>query len=216
MIKYEIKNSFILPKNRLRTPRCVNAKDRVFLCFLSAEDKSIALVKSVIASKKNRLAEVSGTSFSTPLVAGFAACAWQAHRQWSNMELFNAIEKSSHLYPYFDYAHGFGIPQASKIISEPVSPEPTFDFVIVNNNIKVVLREQYSYAETEHALGYDSRRNFYYKIEDKDGMIKNYFVLIADRKEMMHVYAEDFKPGDVLTVHFEGYTNVLDFPEENK
>ena len=177
---------------------------------------NVCAVAEVIAARSNGLAEEAGTSFSTPLVAGFAACAWQSHRQWSNMELFNAIEKSSHLYPYFDYAHGFGIPQAGRIISEQKIPEPTFDFVIINNDIKIILREQYSYTETETALGYNVRRNFYYKVEDKDGIMKNYSVLLADRKEMLHLFAEDFHPGDVLTVHFEGYTNTFDFPGEIK
>ena len=129
------------------------------------------------------------------------------------MELFNAIEKSSHLFPYFDYAHGFGIPQAEKIISEQKIPDPTFDFVIINNEIKIILREKYSYPETETGLGYNSQRNFYYKTEDINGVIKNYSVLMADRKEMLHLFAEDFQPGDILTVHFEGYTDTFNFPD---
>ena len=132
------------------------------------------------------------------------------------MDLFNAIEKSSHLYPYFDYAHGFGIPQAGKILSEATISEPTFDFVAINNEVKIILREKFSYSEDETLLGYNARRNFYYKVEDKDGKMKNYSVLLADRKEMLHVFTEDFQSGDILTVHFEGYTNTIDFPQEIK
>jgi subtilisin family serine protease len=170
----------------------------------------------VIAARGGKYARVSGTSFSTPLVAGFAACAWQSHPKWTSMELFDAIEKASHLYPYFDYVHGFGIPQADRIIyNEVPTAEPTFDFVIINNDIKLVLREQFSYPDAEEALGYKARRNFYYKVETKDGVMKKYLVLLADRKEMLHFFAEDFDPGDVLTVHFEGYTSSIDFPEIN-
>jgi hypothetical protein len=86
----------------------------------------------------------------------------------------------------------------------------------VNNEIKVVLREQFSYPQEEAALGYRVKRNFYYKIEDKDGRMKKYTVLLADRKEMLHVFAEDFQTGDVMSVHFEGYTSSVDFPEEIK
>ena len=55
---------------------------------------------------------VEGTSFATPLVAGFAACLWQQYRTLSNMEMKTKIEESSDLYPYFDYHHGFGVPRA--------------------------------------------------------------------------------------------------------
>jgi subtilisin family serine protease len=177
---------------------------------------NVCTVAKAIVAKKNGLSKESGTSFSTPLIAGFAACAWQTKREWSNMELFDALEKSAHLYPYYDYAHGFGIPQASYFISEEKIPETTFDFVIINNDIKIILREKYSYPETELALGYNVKRNFFYKVEDKDGRIKKYTVLLADRKEMLHFLAEDFQIGDVLTVHFEGYTSTIDFPGEIK
>ncbi len=177
---------------------------------------NVCAVGEAIVAKPGGLAEKAGTSFSAPLVAGFAACAWQSHRQWTNMQLFNEIEKSSSLYPYFDYAHGFGIPQASWFVSEKQTREPTFDFVVINNDIKVILREQYSYPDQEAAMGYRVQRNMYYKVENKDGFIKKYSVLLADQKEMMHLYAEDFQTGDVITIHFEGYTSQLDFPGEVK
>jgi serine protease AprX len=177
---------------------------------------NVCATGEVIAAEGMTLAKVSGTSFSTPLVAGFAACAWQAHREWTNMELFDEIEKSGNLYPYFDYAHGFGIPQADKILELRKDVEPTFDFVIVNSQIKCVLREKYSYPDQEEELGYLSRRNFYYKIEDKDGVMKYYYVLLADRKEMLNFDATDFDKGDVISVHFEGYTSSIDFPEINE
>lgn len=167
----------------------------------------------VTCAAVNGLANAYGTSFSTPLVAGFAACAWQKRRELTNMQLFREIEKSGHLYPYFDYAHGYGIPQAKYFINPTYNVEPTFDFVIVNDQIKVVLREKYSYFSEEIAMGYESRRNLYYKIESKEGLIKSYTVYLADKKEMLNLQAEDFTAGDQITIHFEGYTGTLDFPE---
>lgn len=55
---------------------------------------------------------IQGTSFATPLVCGFAACIRQLHPDWSTEKLWSEIRKSGSLYPYFDYAHGFGIPKA--------------------------------------------------------------------------------------------------------
>ena len=60
-----------------------------------------------------------GTSFSSPLVAGFAACAWQTRPQLTNMELKAEIEKSADRYPNHDFRYGYGVPQASYFVEEP-------------------------------------------------------------------------------------------------
>ena len=60
---------------------------------------------------------VYGTSFSAPLVTGFAACAWQLYPELDNMEIFSLLECSGNLYPYYDYAHGYGIPEASRLLA---------------------------------------------------------------------------------------------------
>src|SRR5690606_11480520 len=64
------------------------------------------------------ISEATGTSFASPLTAGFAACVWQADTTLTNMELFELIEKSGDLYPYYDYAHGYGVPQASAFFDD--------------------------------------------------------------------------------------------------
>lgn len=56
---------------------------------------------------------IQGTSFATPLVCGFAACVRQLHPEWTTEKLWGELRKSGSLYPYFDYAHGFGVPKAS-------------------------------------------------------------------------------------------------------
>lgn len=77
-----------------------------------------AFGQAYVAEKGGGYSIASGTSFASPLVAGFAACALQANPNLKTMELFHLIEQSGHLYPYFDYAHGFGIPQASYILNQ--------------------------------------------------------------------------------------------------
>ncbi len=72
----------------------------------------------VMAASPKKWKTAYGTSFSAPLIAGFAACAWQLNPSFSNMDIFNLIQNSGHLYPYYDFAHGYGIPKASKILSE--------------------------------------------------------------------------------------------------
>ncbi|NBC81833.1 MAG: S8 family serine peptidase [Bacteroidetes bacterium] len=52
----------------------------------------------------------NGTSFSSPLVAGLAACLWQHFPQANNMEILKTIEASANLYPFSDTLTGYGIP----------------------------------------------------------------------------------------------------------
>ena len=61
---------------------------------------------------------IQGTSFATPLICGFAACIRQLHPDWDSEKLWREIRQSGSLYPYFDYAHGFGIPRASYFFFE--------------------------------------------------------------------------------------------------
>ncbi|MEZ5002492.1 MAG: S8 family peptidase [Chitinophagales bacterium] len=51
-----------------------------------------------------------GTSYSAPLVAGLAACLWQAFPEKNNMEIISAIERSSSQYFAPDKLMGYGIP----------------------------------------------------------------------------------------------------------
>ena len=69
---------------------------------------------------------VYGTSFSCPLTAGFAACAWQAMRDKTAMQMLREIQQSGDLYPYYDYALGYGVPQASHFVGGKAAVTPTF------------------------------------------------------------------------------------------
>ena len=52
----------------------------------------------------------SGTSFASPILAGAAACLWQAHPQMTCMEIFNIIQESGNQYFNPDSLLGYGIP----------------------------------------------------------------------------------------------------------
>jgi len=74
---------------------------------------------SCIVPTANGLTISEGTSFAAPLVSGFAACLLQHNPQLTPFELRKLIRESGHLYPYFDYSHGYGIPQADHFFNPP-------------------------------------------------------------------------------------------------
>ncbi len=89
----------------------------------------------------------NGTSFSSPLIAGFAACLWQSQPGLSNMEIYWAIKNSaSHAYTPNNEV-GYGIPnfeaasfsislreEVKPALSMELYPNPAHEYVQVHLN----------------------------------------------------------------------------------
>ena len=56
----------------------------------------------------------SGTSCSSPVMAGMTACLWQANPSATNLELIDYIQKSGDRYFHPDSIYGYGIPNLVK------------------------------------------------------------------------------------------------------
>lgn len=65
---------------------------------------------AIVASVPSGIAMASGTSFSSPIMTGAAACLWQANPTYSNMEIFNAIKQSGNQASNPNNSLGWGIP----------------------------------------------------------------------------------------------------------
>jgi serine protease AprX len=191
----------------------------------------------VVAAGKKRLQNTQGTSFSSPLVAGFAACAWQSDRSLNNMELFRKIEQSGHLYPFYDYAHGYGIPQAGFFLDSNykemrtnntftmeigvigelwIKPHDLSTFIPVTNEAwsgdPVYLSEDNDYIPPAPDVTTDNY--IYLHVRDASGVLRYYRILeiTAD----FRTYETDshfIKQGETVCVHFRGYTKCLTFEE---
>jgi serine protease AprX len=75
----------------------------------------------------------SGTSFSSPIMAGMSTCLWQANPSMTNMQVADAIRKSASQYLAPDAFLGYGIPdfiEANNILT--VVSEPGKDEFVVN------------------------------------------------------------------------------------
>lgn len=90
------------------------------------------------------ISEVPGTSFSSPLMAGFAACVLQMHPEYTVSKMISEIEKSAHLYPYYDYAHGYGTAQASYFTDsvEKINA-PTFDIIVHDDSLTIKIKNEF-------------------------------------------------------------------------
>ena len=103
---------------------------------------NVAAFGTVLAAAPGGYERSQGTSFASPLMAGFAACAWQHQRNLPVMELFAKLENAGDLYPYYDYAHGYGRPRAAAILQteKGSAAVPVFDFVTTDSTLAVIIR----------------------------------------------------------------------------
>lgn len=151
-------------------------------------------------SASNLYTRASGTSFASPLTAGFAACAWQSHRSWNNMQLRDAIEKSADMYPYYDYQYGYGVPQAGYFVGkEKESMSPTFSFEESGEAVFIVVPDELADGSLLH-----------YQLTDSTGRIESYKTLIITGKERIipvNKTAKGWKNGQILRVCYRGYTD---------
>ncbi len=65
---------------------------------------------AVVSGANGQVTYASGTSFSSPIMAGLVACLWQAHPQLNNMEIIDVIKRSSTQFSMPDSSLGYGIP----------------------------------------------------------------------------------------------------------
>lgn len=148
-----------------------------------------------------------GTSYSTPLVSGFAACVWQMNREKTSMEIFRLLEQSGHLYPYFDYAHGYGIPQASFFFKTLNDVEQKSSSVKIEPGSQTV-----DVSVTDLSKDGPGYMNYlYYHIQHPDGVLKYYAVLDVYTEKVVSVPMSKIEEGDVLRVYYKGLVSEQKF-----
>jgi len=160
----------------------------------------------VVAAGQAGLVQTQGTSFSAPLVAGFAACAWQMHPEWTNMQLLDELCKSGDLYPYYDYAHGYGVPQAKYFITK----EESLEF------FNVQCHKDGNYIHLEFDNPGDKQSGYFpylfYHVSDSNGVLKEYAVVKPESMyEYKIPYNEKYK-GLKLRFHLGGRTAEIEIP----
>lgn len=158
--------------------------------------------------RNNQLTAVEGTSFASPLVAGFAACVLQMDTSLKVYELYQKIERAGSLYPYYDYAHGYGIPQARYFVSNVPETAPTFKLINERGKLTVKLDSIYLMAASEQ-----SDKLVYYHIESPKGVLEKYYVVLANNTTPVEIMLDAILPKSIIRVHYRGYTAEFIKPE---
>lgn len=176
----------------------------------------VAFGKAVVEWKKGTRT-MPGTSFATPLVAGFAACVKQMNPEMTNMELFEALEKSSDLYPYYDYAHGHGVPQA-KFFTDTVRAEaqPTFTLDTLRHQIVVYIPDSLvqpvTYDNIQDAVFdvvFNDVQYLYVHEELPDGTLRQFKVVDVGGVNVYTILKSDFGMNSTVRFHYMGYTQAV-------
>jgi serine protease AprX len=170
----------------------------------------VAYGETIVAGKKGTRTAF-GTSFASPLVAGFAACAKQVHPSLSATELKEIIEKSGRLYPYFDYGHGYGVPRASFILNPDLEmPSPTFSTDDETGSLQIHILYDDKVDGVRSGFKYDDY--LYFAYSDARGVICEWGIINVEEKSFSlpsHIRCPEAK---MLQLHYRGYTLDIQLP----
>lgn len=143
-----------------------------------------------VAGSKGNYTQASGTSFSSPMVAGFAACVKQLHPEYTAWQLKTEIEKSANHYPYFDYAFGYGVPQAGYFFGEKPEVKDNITMSEDDNAVYVTCKEPAS---------------VFYKIINGDGTIERYNQKIVNEDDgAIRFTKSQMQSGQTLEIWSDG------------
>jgi serine protease AprX len=96
-------------------------------------------VGTTISFTDGSIVSGNGTSFATPNLAGLVTCLWQAFPEFTNMEIIEAVKKSSSIYSAPDDRIGYGIPNFRSAFHD-LSQQRTLkniNTILGNSQIKV-------------------------------------------------------------------------------
>lgn len=93
-------------------------------------------VKTYYPFSNEKIGKGNGTSYSAPIIAGSTACLISAIKNVEPKEIRAAIEKSSHLFPSYNFDVGYGIPDFwwayNLLLKNTPLPSTQFDCIFPN------------------------------------------------------------------------------------
>lgn len=161
---------------------------------------------AVVANGSGEYEVAEGTSFSAPLLVGFAACLVQMYPDLSAMQLMDSLRRSASLYPYYDYSHGYGVPQATYFFDTLAAPPATFTIERVDNSAKIVISEKF-----RASLDDEKAALLFYSLQDENGKIYKYEAWDMRRASKIVIHESELRAGVSIHVSYKGYYAALTF-----
>ena len=152
----------------------------------------VAFGKAQVANPSGGFTSAFGTSFASPLTAGFCACAWQTKRALTALQMKAEIQKSCDLYPYYDYAFGYGVPQAAYFTGDLKPAERSFNLVQEKDGVKIVVPKVIE------------NQDVFINVEGTDGVLLGYYKVHPDSTGIK-LNNKDFGQGKKLNVSYNGF-----------
>ena len=152
----------------------------------------VAFGEAQVANPSGGFTSAFGTSFASPLTAGFCACAWQTKRDLTALQMKAEIQKSCDLYPYYDYAFGYGVPQATYFTGDMKPAERSFTLVQEKDGVKIVVPKVIE------------DQDVFINVEGADGVLLGYYKVHPDSTGIK-LNNKDFGQGKKLNVSYNGF-----------
>lgn len=105
--------------------------------------------RTVVQRSNGSIGLANGTSFSSPVMAGMAACLWQKYPTKTAQEIKKALEESGHLVLAPDSLLGYGVPnmEIAEELLNPIhvhKPQNGLEWSVFPNPVKDRITIQYS------------------------------------------------------------------------
>ena len=152
----------------------------------------VAFGEAQVANPSGGFTSAFGTSFASPLTAGFCACAWQTKRDLTALQMKAEIQKSCDLYPYYDYAFGYGVPQAAYFTKELKPAERSYSLVQEKDGVKIAIPKVIK------------SQDVFINVEGADGVLLGYYKVRPDSTGIK-LNNKDFGEGKKLNVSYNGF-----------
>ena len=152
----------------------------------------VAFGEADVANPSGGFTSAFGTSFASPLTAGFCACAWQTKRDLTALQMKAEIQKSCDLYPYYDYAYGYGVPQAAYFTGDLKPAERSFNLVQEKDGVQIAIPKVIE------------NQDVFINVEGADGVLLGYYKAFPDSTGIK-LENKDFGQGKKLNVSYNGF-----------